>query len=724
MVAETDPLPAADRAAGVNVLARRLPGRARGRCPACGRHRARHRGRRRPGRPGSAARRPAGLDREPAAGTRQAADVLVAFLDLPAPAAGRHQTGHLDGARPGPAAPGPLHAPRLLRRATGPGRHRQPGPRRPARGPRPERPRRRPDQYGARRPARPRAAVLARRPRRRRRRGDGVPGAPHRRRPRRPGPARRPRPARARPPPSRLRTCRPSSLTRRTAAPGFRLLPQGTPTNNTGSTPSALGTVDEDAARFAALTPPAPVPPGDWAAKTDGQWLAELLGIDPAVVAAVPGADGTDQREARAMNAALWPATWGYQLGTMLNPILGTAALDATRAFFLRYVSGRGPLPAVRVGRQPYGVLATTAFSRLAWPDADPLTPHRRALDTVLKVADGDWASLADQVAFVGADGDPHALLLGILGLHPTSAEFYQRYAQSVEDYFNRFNLAGAGGDRARRAPRPRPRAAPAQPAHPARVPRRRPRPRRGDPALRRAPAPLARAARRRPPAVGDGNRPGLDGRRAQLPRAGSRPTPARRSTSSGPESGFTAATPPVAVLYLLLRHAVLEAYAEAALRLAAAAHALSDADVVRARREPPFVHVSERTQVTREPLRAAVLPRPGGDGGPRHARRGLHSGDHRAAAGGPGPRASSSTPSACSRRCPRRASNARSSSTSTAPPTGWTPGGSVSPPRSSSSCATRRRAAPGAPAGPRRPHRRLRLAGGGAARAPSPRRR
>ena len=64
-------------------------------------------------------------------------------------------------------------------------------------------------------------------------------------------------------------------------------------------------------------------------------------------------------------------------------------------------------------------------------------------------------------------------------------------------------------------------------------------------------------------------------------------------------ESGFTAATAPVAVLYLLLRHAVLEAYAEAALRLAAAAHALSDADVVRARREQPFVHVSERTQVT-----------------------------------------------------------------------------------------------------------------------------
>ena len=493
------------------------------------------------------------------------------------------------------------------------------------------------------------------------------------------------------PPPSRLRTCRPSSLTRRTAARvsacSRREPPRTTPAVR--RQPSGRWT----------RTPPAsprsprrhPCPAGDWAAKTDGQWLAELLGIDPAVVAAVPGADGTDQREARAMNAALWPATWGYQLGTMLNPILGTAALDATRAFFLRYVSGRGPLPAVRVGRQPYGVLATTAFSRLAWPDADPLTPHRRALDTVLKVADGDWASLADQVAFVGADGDPHALLLGILGLHPTSAEFYQRYAQSVEDYFNRLNLAGEGGDRARRAPRPRPGAAPAQPAHPARVPGRCPRPRRGDPALRRAPAPLARAARRRPSRCRRRQPCGPGRTTGATTSPGSRPTPARRSTSSGRESGFTAATAPVAVLYLLLRHAVLEAYAEAALRLAAAAHALSDADVVRARREQPFVHVSERTQVTESRFGRLYSPDQAVTGDPAHARRGLHSGDHRAAAGGPGPLRAARRASACSRRCPRRASNVRSSSTSTAPPTGWTRGGSVSPRRSSSSCATRR---------------------------------
>ena len=379
---------------------------------------------------------------------------------------------------------------------------------------------------------------------------------------------------------------------------GFRLLPQGTPTNNTGSTPSALGIVDDDAARFAALTPSAPVAAGDWAAKTDGQWLAELLGIDPAVIAAVPGADGTDQREVRAMNAALWPATWGYQLGTMLAPILGTAALDTTRAFFLRYVSGRGPLPAVRVGRQPYGVLATTAFSRLAWPDGDPRATHRRALNTVLMVAGEDWASLTDQVAFVGADGDPHALLLGILGLHPTSAEFYQRYAQSVEDYFNRLNLAGVGTtvlDTLRDLG--------------LELRLRNLLTRLGYPAGAPEPDAVTRlfVGRQHPlhgPLVDDRPlsetatvRAWTDDGRNYLAWLEANARAALNVVRT--EAGFTADTAPVAILYLLLRHAVLEAYAETALRLAAAAHGLADADVVRARREPPFVHVSERTQVT-----------------------------------------------------------------------------------------------------------------------------
>ena len=291
VVAETDPLPAADRAAGGTYWrAVYRAGRAAAALRAADTALDTAVGATRAARIRS--RRPAGLDREPAAGTRQAADVLVAFLDLPAPAAGdtRPATwtapararllpdrftllGYSGGqlvldvtGNPVPAdlpvGPDPS-APDAGQISTGPGGLHVPGPL----------------SWLVDLDAAVAVGMAFRVPL-----TDAVRGGLDRLvalglRVRTPAVST-----------ADLQTLVTHQADSRT---GFRLLPQGTPTNNTGSTPSALGTVDEDAARFAALTPPAPVTAGDWAAKTDGQWLAELLGIDPAVVAAVPGADGT-----------------------------------------------------------------------------------------------------------------------------------------------------------------------------------------------------------------------------------------------------------------------------------------------------------------------------------------------------------------------------------------------------------------------------------------------
>ncbi len=69
------------------------------------------------------------------------------------------------------------------------------------------------------------------------------------------------------------------------------------------------------------------------------------------------------------MNVALWPATLGYWMETMLAPAFSEGAIEATRAFFNRYVIGGGACPAIRIGEQPYGILPTTAISRMAWFD-------------------------------------------------------------------------------------------------------------------------------------------------------------------------------------------------------------------------------------------------------------------------------------------------------------------------------------------------------------------
>src|SRR5690606_6775211 len=101
--------------------------------------------------------------------------------------------------------------------------------------------------------------------------------------------------------------------------------------------------------------------------RRDGQWFADLLGIDPDALVGVPGAHGLDQRDARAMQALPWPATMGYPLGTQLEPVISDPTVEQARWFFTHHVRGRGSLPAFRVGRQPYGITTTTAFSRITW---------------------------------------------------------------------------------------------------------------------------------------------------------------------------------------------------------------------------------------------------------------------------------------------------------------------------------------------------------------------
>src|SRR6185369_13728165 len=62
------------------------------------------------------------------------------------------------------------------------------------------------------------------------------------------------------------------------------------------------------------------------------------------------------------------------------------------------------------------------------------------------KTIDADWTQMLDDVSFVGKTGDPHKILLDIVGLHPSSVEWAHRYAESLETLFNRLNLVAIGG--------------------------------------------------------------------------------------------------------------------------------------------------------------------------------------------------------------------------------------------------------------------------------------
>jgi hypothetical protein len=220
---------------------------------------------------------------------------------------------------------------------------------------------------------------------------------------------------------------------------GLELLPQGTPTNNTEQAGAGYSFRDNPDASFLPFFRQEPqyTPQPDPLLRRDGQWLAQLLGLGPDLVQRIPHAGETDQLEARAMQIALWPGTLGYMLRTLLAPIFSEPDVADTRFFFTRYVSGRGPLPALRIGDQPYGILPATAFERIKWFHQDRKSNFLSRLYTILRRIQDDWKPLVRQVSFIGKNGgDPHQILLDVLGLHPSSVEYYPLQAESVEHRF------------------------------------------------------------------------------------------------------------------------------------------------------------------------------------------------------------------------------------------------------------------------------------------------
>lgn len=225
----------------------------------------------------------------------------------------------------------------------------------------------------------------------------------------------------------------------RRAPDGAALIPQGTPTNNTTEVPSGF---HSGSASTTAAADPLFGPVDEPSKRVDGQWLAEALGIDYEALTRLERADNTDVREARLMNQALWPATLGYYLEQMLGVDAGR--VREIERFFVEYVSGRGPLPAVRVGAQPYGLLLTSDTRR--WHDGGAVSSVSAQVRSLLARLEPFWDSSLASAAFVGKPGDSHALLLDMLGLHATSVDYFRRHAIGSGYLWNFAQFKGWGG--------------------------------------------------------------------------------------------------------------------------------------------------------------------------------------------------------------------------------------------------------------------------------------
>ncbi|MFJ3981204.1 hypothetical protein [Streptomyces fungicidicus] len=225
------------------------------------------------------------------------------------------------------------------------------------------------------------------------------------------------------------------------ATEGLGFLPPDTPTNNTETVSSGHRPDSRTELLAARVTAGQSAPAAD--TETAAALTASALGLplgqrpDDALStvrgrparAGAPNALGraahgeqADRVLGRPVRRALWPATLGY-LFTHLLPLEQLPDQRALLDHFVRHVHPEGPLPVLRVGTQPYGLVPVAALR--GWQSADDQEA------TAVRVLTGlteSWLRSPVRRVRPGA-ADPDRLMLEILA---TDARVREVRARSV----------------------------------------------------------------------------------------------------------------------------------------------------------------------------------------------------------------------------------------------------------------------------------------------------
>jgi len=228
---------------------------------------------------------------------------------------------------------------------------------------------------------------------------------------------------------------------------GLGFVAPGTPTNNTESARSGWDALPsaEEAFDLELATP--------GTTGSNATLVARALGIEPGTLQSVEHASDTGQDDARQMRVALWPATGAYFLETLMEPRFTDADLAVVRDQFVSYVRGLGPLPALRVGSQPYGLLPVTSLSR--WVPEPGDGPRHVAIVRLLRLLVPEWlarsrADAPSGVPRIGRRGmTPDQELLTIFARDALSLSYRVRamrgpvFSRAASDFLTGLDPAG-----------------------------------------------------------------------------------------------------------------------------------------------------------------------------------------------------------------------------------------------------------------------------------------
>ncbi len=240
---------------------------------------------------------------------------------------------------------------------------------------------------------------------------------------------------------------------------GMAFLPIGTPTNNTAEGKAGYSSsdrTDEESFAVERRGDLFSVQESDPWRQSDGLRMAEALGITADVFQNIENSQRTEISQALVMNHALWHGTLGYYMEDILDTFFDLDTIRRMRSFTTQYVCGRGRLPSLRIGSQPYGILPVTAFSKIAITPGNVL-PEITAADEnnptlheekkaqrfaiqyfkLLGLMQNEWMQQAKTQVKCSDNTDPQdpqLHFMTMLGLHASSVETYQRYNLNVAD--------------------------------------------------------------------------------------------------------------------------------------------------------------------------------------------------------------------------------------------------------------------------------------------------
>ncbi|MFJ6572108.1 hypothetical protein ACIQNU_32360 [Streptomyces sp. NPDC091292] len=223
---------------------------------------------------------------------------------------------------------------------------------------------------------------------------------------------------------------------------GLGYVPAGAPSNNTSTATSRYSRSDP-ATSDTYRVRHSDARPTD--ADTNAATLTRALGLPltaagrPAPLARARDGHRRDQAAVRDMTTALWGATWGYFLNQFGEDRFTETAVRGAREHARQYLRPGGPLPALRIGSQPYGLLPVLDLAR--WNDVEGTTLGTLRLDPAVP---GFLRTLRARI-WAPSAADPRAVpritrgaaaqgtVAEILGMAPTARRLHARSALGTD---------------------------------------------------------------------------------------------------------------------------------------------------------------------------------------------------------------------------------------------------------------------------------------------------